>query len=603
MDVPPDILPDRVLADDETPSAPTPPKPGLIARLARLALRLVLTLALVLLGLYAAVWAYLFAVGQMGALGLLAFALLVGLLIATVGPWLLVRYGVPLRQAIVGLARWIATLPGALRSRAQQREAQPPGRLAGLGRLLGIRFVWDRTAGVWVTLGLVAASAFAWAFAELLFQVVTGGTVAGTDLRILNLIATLRTPRLDQVMYAITFLASAPTIVAVTAVAVGIALLVRRYADALLLVLAPIAGELFVAVVKLLVARPRPPLSDARIVVDGFSFPSGHATVATTLYGTLAYVLLRGWQRRHEPLRIMLSIGVTLLIFAVGLSRVYLGVHYPSDVLAGWAAGAFWLVLVVIAEHLWLPVRMPDLSASRRAVALAGGLALVALTGVYVVAAYPSLPPPTTSIPAPRMIAADEVQATVVGQLPHITETVFGAPQEPISLVFVGTRAELERAFTDAGWIAAEKPELGNVGRALFDGVAAQPDPTGPVAPSFVADEPNTLAFSQPVGSTFAQRHHVRIWSTGVVTSDGSPVWLGTASFDEGFGLSHETLLPTHHIAPDIDAERDYLVSRLQAGGAVASSSSFQLVPPEFGSNFVGDPFFTLGRAVLLVLA
>jgi hypothetical protein len=86
------------------------------------------------------------------------------------------------------------------------------------------------------------------------------------------------------------------------------------------------------------------------------------------------------------------------------------------------------------------------------------------------------------------------------------------------------------------------------------------------------------------------------------VTSDGLPVWLGTASFDKGIGLSPDFFLPAHHIAPNIDAERAYLVSALTAAGAVATASSFQLVPPESGHNFVGDPFYTDGLAVLLVL-
>jgi undecaprenyl-diphosphatase len=563
------------------------------------ALRVILALALVLLSLYGTIWSYLLAVGALGPLGLLVFALAVGLIAAIAVPLLVVRFRTPLRRVMGRLVGGV----GVAARQAQPESDRLPGWLAWLDRLLHVRFVWDRTVGIWVTLGVVAASASAWVFAELLFAVVTGGTVAGTDLRALNLVATLRTPALDGVMYAFTFLASGPAVVAATAVGVGITLLARRYADALFVALAPIAGGLFVLVVKTLVARPRPPLVDARLILDGFSFPSGHATIATTLYGTLAYVALRGWPARYDVPRALVAVGATLLIFAIGLSRVYLGVHYPSDVLAGWAAGAVWLALVVIAEHVWLPVRMPALSTRRRVVAGVGSALLVGLAGTYLVFSYPALPsPPAVAAPAPIAVAPDAVQATVVAQLPHVTETIFGAPQEPISLVFVGTRGQIEQTFAAAGWTEAQRPEPGVVGQALFDGLTERSDPAGPVAPSFLADEPNTLAFSQPVGTSFDQRHHVRLWPTNVVTTDGQPVWLGTASFDEGFGLAQGTLLPTHHIAPDIDAERDYLVASLQAAGAVVTSSSFQLVPPGMGHNFVGDPFSTDGRAALLAL-
>jgi hypothetical protein len=105
------------------------------------------------------------------------------------------------------------------------------------------------------------------------------------------------------------------------------------------------------------------------------------------------------------------------------------------------------------------------------------------------------------------------------------------------------------------------------------------------------------------VGATFAQRHHIRIWATTVQTTSGLPVWLATASFDRGFELAKTTLLPTHQIAPAIDAERTYIATSLEDGGEVAHAQDIQLVSPEHGHNFDGDPFFTDGRAVVLWLA
>jgi undecaprenyl-diphosphatase len=591
-------------------SSVTQPAPSRARRWYVRALRLAIALMLAVLLLYVAVWTYALAVTQLGPLGLVAYTLLVGLLLAVVGPWLLVRYRTPLRAAIVWIARHVAPRPRASHTAASVATSQQERFFARLARVFGLRAVWSRTAGVWLTLGLIVALALAWVVAELALQVVDGGALVGTDQRILNLVATLRTPELDQVMFAFTFLASTPVIVAVTAVAVAVALLARRYADALILFLAPVAGGLFVEVVKLLIARPRPPLEDARIVVAGFSFPSGHATLAATLYGTLAYLIARdlgkgrGNGRGRDVPRVLIGIAATLLIFAVGLSRIYLGVHYPSDVLAGWVAGAFWLVLVVVAEHVWLPRATLRLPAWRRIVAVGGGMALAALAVVYLATIYPALPPaPTPTPPTPVVVALDAVPAAAMTQLPRTTETIFGAPQEPVSLVFVGTRDAMERAFLAAGWTETQRPSLGNVAHALLAGVTERADAAGPVAPSFLADEPNALAFAQAVGNTFAQRHHVRLWTTNKQTSAGQPIWLATASFDTGFGLAPNTLLPTHHIAPDIDAERDYLVASLKATGDVTNTDTFQLVPPESGHNFAGDPFTTNGQAVLVQLA
>jgi hypothetical protein len=120
------------------------------------------------------------------------------------------------------------------------------------------------------------------------------------------------------------------------------------------------------------------------------------------------------------------------------------------------------------------------------------------------------------------------------------------------------------------------------------------------VTPSFLAEQTNELAFSLPVGTTFAERHHIRIWSTAVQTSAGQSLWLATASFDKGFELAPSTGLPTHQIDPDIDAERAFVVTSLQGSGLVQSTQTVQLVPPHSGVNFDGDPFHTDGMAVIL---
>jgi hypothetical protein len=104
------------------------------------------------------------------------------------------------------------------------------------------------------------------------------------------------------------------------------------------------------------------------------------------------------------------------------------------------------------------------------------------------------------------------------------------------------------------------------------------------------------------VGTTFAERHHIRIWSTDVQTSAGQPLWLATASFDKGFELAPSTGLPTHQIDPDIDAERSFVLTSLRGSGLAQSAQSIHLVPPDSRFNFDGDPFHTDGQTVLLVL-
>src|SRR6266542_5915623 len=134
----------------------------------------------------------------------------------------------------------------------------------------------------------------------------------------------------------------------------------------------------------------------------------------------------------------------------------------------------------------------------------------------------------------------------------------------------------LERAFRAAGWTEAQKLSFASVKQVVLVSLRHQADPAGPVTPSFVAEQPNTLAFNLPVGTTFEQRHHIRLWRTQVQTSDGQLLWLATASFDKGFELGSTTFLPTHQVAPDIDNERDYVVASLQAAQTVAQAVTIQ---------------------------
>jgi len=454
----------------------------------------------------------------------------------------------------------------------------------------------------------------------LLLEVTVGTRVPALDRRITNLVATIRTPGLDEFMYAVTQLGSLHTVAVLAAAAALVALLAGRGREAVLLLVATGASWLSAQGLQLLIARPRPPLADARYLESGFSFPSSHAALAAAFYSAAAYLLIRALRR--ESLKIAVGVLAALIVLLVGVSRGYLGVHFSSDILAGWVLGALWFVLMVIAEHLLAgrqrqqaraapgaasPSPSPS-SSMRRALTIASTTALLLVSfgssAIAVGSAAQQLPPQPQPQPVPPVVvASDAVPDTVQRQLPHYTEGLTGNPQEPVSLVFVGSQARLEAAFRAAGWTQAQKVSFGSVWGGLRAAVGQRGDPAGPVTPSFLAEQPNALGFSLPVGDTFAQRHHIRIWSTIVQTSAGEPVWLATASFDRGLELSPTTFLPTHQIAPDIDTERAFIVSSLQGAGAAARQQTIQLVPPESGFNFDGDPFTTDGQTVILYLS
>lgn len=124
----------------------------------------------------------------------------------------------------------------------------------------------------------------------------------------------------------------------------------RLYAGALALV--PLLTNGVVDLLKILFGRPRPLVGlDAAL---GLSFPSGHAAGAVVIYGLLAYIANRCWIRAR-PARLVVTLLAVLLILATGFARIYLRVHYPSDVLAGWSIGlGIFLGTLIVLEH-YLP--------------------------------------------------------------------------------------------------------------------------------------------------------------------------------------------------------------------------------------------------------
>jgi undecaprenyl-diphosphatase len=154
-------------------------------------------------------------------------------------------------------------------------------------------------------------------------------------------------------VFVVTTLGSSQVLIAV-AVAAALGLALRgRWRSALALLAAYAITDVTVAAVKLLVSRPRP---DANLTeAGGFSFPSGHSAMSMAVYGCLAFALARTC--RGFP-RAACALTGAAIVVAIGLSRIYLGVHYPSDVLAGWTTGAAILIVTwLLVSRLRAPSR------------------------------------------------------------------------------------------------------------------------------------------------------------------------------------------------------------------------------------------------------
>ena len=186
--------------------------------------------------------------------------------------------------------------------------------------------------------------------------------------------------------------------------------------------------------------------------------------------------------------------------------------------------------------------------------------------------------------------------------LPVRTTNADGIPGDPINVGLVGTREELISTLISAGWYPADPITLRSSIGIAASVLLGRPDPKAPVSPLFLFGRKQDLAFEQEVGDSADHRHHVRFWLTDR-TEENRPFWLGRASYDRDSGLSHLTGQITHHIGPDVDAERDRLMAGLAERGLLAGQ--FQLPgmgPTVNGRNAGGDPFYTDGMIDVGVL-
>ena len=124
-----------------------------------------------------------------------------------------------------------------------------------------------------------------------------------------------------------------------------------------------------------------------------------------------------------------------------------------------------------------------------------------------------------------------------------------------------------------------------------------------PVSSLFYLGRREDLAFEKPAGNSADRRHHVRFWKVLDHGQEQRPVWLGAATFDRSVGFSHFTGAITHHIGPDIDAERQLLIADLESAGmATAKYQVTGIGPTITGRNGGGDPYYTDGEVWIVRL-
>jgi LssY C-terminus len=190
---------------------------------------------------------------------------------------------------------------------------------------------------------------------------------------------------------------------------------------------------------------------------------------------------------------------------------------------------------------------------------------------------------------------------TLVTDAPLRTHTTSGTPSDITNLMFLGSRQQLESAFNEAGWFAADDLSIRSAAKTVAATIRQAGYSSAPVSLLRINGQPPNLVFQKSL-NTFANRHHLRIWKLSG-TYKGREVWIGAATHDIAISKDRSGTKWSHRIDPHIDRERDWVATDLLfAGTAVAYVDVDRPAAPKKAANATGDQILTDGKMSVLEL-
>lgn len=431
--------------------------------------------------------------------------------------------------------------------------------------------------------------------AGIVEELITSDLIVGADIRIANLVFVFRADTLTALFSWITLLGKSQIILVFIAVSAALLWLWRKNDYLLALFIAVIGSETFTYLGKMAFHRPRPEL--AVYAEPSFSFPSGHATIAVAFYGFLGYLLMRFTRSWNGKVNIFFT--TIVIIMAIGFSRIYLGVHYISDVWSGYLVGAMWLI-IAISFCEWLKHKnrtLIPLAPMKAARPISFGLIVTAI--LFYIGFAVSYHPQLASVPSNNaVIVAKNLNIFVTEQLKY-TETLIGERQEPVNFIFLArSDKQLLKALQQAGWILTDRANISSFINIVRASLLKTPYSSAPVSPSFWNMKIQDLSLSKtPASGTFSNSQHLRLWSTNSLSETGRHIYVGMVNAVDDLKWR---IIP--QISPDLDTARERLYLDLNSSEIIESQLKIQLVQPLIGTNFIGDQFFTDGKVYIITL-
>ena len=214
-----------------------------------------------------------------------------------------------------------------------------------LKKFIKNRFNTNSKNGLYLTIGFILVSFFTYIFFNFIEDLFDNRTLAIFDLNLLNRIQDLRTPFLNKFMLFVTHLGDWQTILVVSFIVISVLAIFKKWKYIIALAISTIFGEIFVYAAKNIIKRQGPPLRYLIFLGKDFSFPSGHSFISISFYGLVFYFIFDFV--KNKTVKILSIFAGCLIVILVSFSRIYLGVHWPSDVFASLASGIVMITIII----------------------------------------------------------------------------------------------------------------------------------------------------------------------------------------------------------------------------------------------------------------
>jgi len=436
-------------------------------------------------------------------------------------------------------------------------------------------------------------------FLGVVEDIVNQESIVAADTRFAGLLFGYRSAELVKAFLWITLLGRANIVLCLALVATVLLWLWNRRTCILPLWISLGGSYLLTFLGKVIVHRQRPP--EVGYYTEAFySFPSGHATIAAAFYGFVAYCLARRpgtWRARLN-----LSFAALMLIVAVGFSRLYLGVHFLSDVLGGYLLGLLWLIIAVCLSELLAERETGQPGPRLPAPALRGATALLLLLAAawYVHAGLRYHP---VRHAAKAEAAPVVVEHVIRGfddlRLPRYTESITATAGKPVNVIMVAeSDASFSAAMQKAGWQSPDPVGFDSMTEFASDLLRGRNYPAAPIALLFWNGRANELGFvaSSP-DDLPGMRREARFWNTRLATPDNGKIYAGLVSRTTGYRW-----WAVPKTSPHMDTERERLLTTLETVGLVKSSSLETFVRPVSRGASGETAYVTDGRIRIIRL-